>query len=417
MGLVDVRALQRCLLSVSLLAALSCAGGSHGPSDPGYAEYDCPPPIGKIVREDCSRSALRYEGTSFSGSVGVGSVGASAAYSEKAIREADALVAMLKEQRVSLCNDFNTCKMGVPEYRTEQQHIDDSFIALLALKDKMATLDVDGAAKLLAEIRRIRSERGLPGQSPVDPDAEPEKVASPPFCGGDVEFKSSSNDYLHRPDAPEGVTTWSTGSGNIWSVECTGGKIKLRSWKGDYLRRTAEGKAVTTGQADEWSVERAGEKYRLRSSKGDYLIRADQAQGVATAEKGAARDWTVEFGLCGHGVRLRSAQGDYLHRAEEGDALTTWGAGQGNDWRVECRGSKVMLRSWKGDYVRRPEDRQGVVPAAAGTPGTEWDFEFAAGRLLLRSWKGDYLHRPDGAPAVTTWATGTGNQWVAEPTD
>jgi len=95
-----------------------------------YEEYECPAPIGKIVREDCTKSALQYQGESFEGSVGAMGVGASASYKQSAIREADALVQMLKEQRVSLCNNFNTCKTTVKEYREDQKSLDDSFIAL-----------------------------------------------------------------------------------------------------------------------------------------------------------------------------------------------------------------------------------------------------------------------------------------------
>lgn len=142
-------------LAVSLCLASACAS-APGRSGSAYEDYECPAPIGKIVREDCSRSALRYDGVDFHGSVGIQGVGASASYKEQAIRQADALVSMLKEQRLSICNDFNTCKVSVPEYRAEQRRFDDSFVALLALKDKMAQLDAEGATKLLGEIRRIR---------------------------------------------------------------------------------------------------------------------------------------------------------------------------------------------------------------------------------------------------------------------
>lgn len=151
-----------------LLLVVACGGPDPSRSGGvGYQEYECPAPIGRIVREDCSRSALQYEGTNFSGSVGAAGFGASASYKEDAIRQADALVAMLKEQRVGLCNDFNTCKLGVGEYRVEKRQLDDSFVALLALKDKMAQLDAEGAAKLLAELRQIRSgvTKGAPDPS------------------------------------------------------------------------------------------------------------------------------------------------------------------------------------------------------------------------------------------------------------
>lgn len=145
----------------STAALVSCGGGAGGPGPDQrhkYEEFDCPPPIGKIFREDCEKSALQYQGESFQGSVGAAGVGASAEYRQTAIREADALVQLLKEQRTNLCNNFNTCKLTVPEYREEQELLDDSFVALMALKDKMAAMDAQGATLLLEELRSIRTK-------------------------------------------------------------------------------------------------------------------------------------------------------------------------------------------------------------------------------------------------------------------
>jgi len=175
--------------SVGLLGIVlgACPGPNTGrdPEGNGYQEYECPSPIGKIVREDCSRTALRYEGTSFSASVGAAGVGASGTYKETAVREADGLVAMLKEQRVGLCNDFNTCKLKVAEYRTETKRIDDSFIALLALKDRMVAADAEQAATLLREIQSIRE--GRKPEAPRPPDAaSPAPPPSASFTDGDL---------------------------------------------------------------------------------------------------------------------------------------------------------------------------------------------------------------------------------------
>lgn len=146
-------------VGVGALVAFGACGGAPAPKSDGagYTEYTCPDPIGKIVREDCSKSQLKYDGKSFEGSVGAMGVGASATYKESAVREADALVSMLKEQRGQLCNNFNTCKMTVAEYRDDQRKLDDSFVALMALKDKMTGVDAAGAERLLDQIRSIRA--------------------------------------------------------------------------------------------------------------------------------------------------------------------------------------------------------------------------------------------------------------------
>jgi hypothetical protein len=156
--------------------AAACGGGDSGAKSAGagYEEYECPAPVGRIVREECSKIALRYEGENVEASAGVGSLGASASYKQEAIREADQLVQMLKEQRVGLCNDFNTCKLSVPEYRSEKTKLDDSYVALLAIKDKLKDVDADGAVKLLQQIRGIEKKADVEA-----PASSSNEVASP----------------------------------------------------------------------------------------------------------------------------------------------------------------------------------------------------------------------------------------------
>jgi len=147
---------RHCLVALLLVPACAGDGANARSGDAGYQEYECSAPIGKIVREDCSKVALRYEGVSISGDLGVGPVEASGSFTEQALRQADDLVALLKEQRVALCNDFNTCKLTVSEYRAERQASDDSYVAVLTLKDKLKQLDAQSAMQLLAEIQKIR---------------------------------------------------------------------------------------------------------------------------------------------------------------------------------------------------------------------------------------------------------------------
>jgi hypothetical protein len=114
-----------------------------------------------------------------------------------------------------------------------------------------------------------------------------------------ISLKSWKGDYLHRPDSPQGVTTWNTGIGNAWTVELIdGNKIRLKSWKGDYLHRPDSTQGVTTwntGIGNEWSVELVdGNKIRLKSWKGDYLHRPDSTQGVTTWNTGVGNEWIVE---------------------------------------------------------------------------------------------------------------------------
>nr|VFK62473.1 MAG: hypothetical protein BECKUNK1418G_GA0071005_102422 [Candidatus Kentron sp. UNK]VFK70516.1 MAG: hypothetical protein BECKUNK1418H_GA0071006_103022 [Candidatus Kentron sp. UNK] len=69
-----------------------------------------------------------------------------------------------------------------------------------------------------------------------------------PYCyHTKIKLKSWKGDYLHRPDSDKGVTTWGTGVGNEWIVEpAADGKIQLKSWKDDYLHRPDSDQGVTT---------------------------------------------------------------------------------------------------------------------------------------------------------------------------
>jgi hypothetical protein len=157
------------------LSACGASGGAQTTSTDTYQEYTCPEPIGKIVREDCSRIALSYEGDNVEGSVGVGNLGASGSYKREAIREADQLVQVLKEQRVGLCNDFNTCKLTVAEYGAQKRGLDDSYVGLLAIRDRLKDVDAEGAVRLLEQVRAM--SRGVQN-GPATASAAPESAAA-----------------------------------------------------------------------------------------------------------------------------------------------------------------------------------------------------------------------------------------------
>ena len=74
--------------------------------------------------------------------------------------------------------------------------------------------------------------------------------------------------------------------------------IKLKSFKGDYLRRSDTDQGITTGNNDfdnSWKIDWNGESISLKSSKGDFLHRAESGKGVTTQQTGAGNDWSVEI--------------------------------------------------------------------------------------------------------------------------
>lgn len=233
-------------------------------------------------------------------------------------------------------------------------------------------------------------------------------------CNDRIRLKSWKGDYLHRPDTAQGVTSYGVPEaiGNAWTVEClSDGNVQLRSWKGDYLHRPDSAQGVTTWGFGAWTVvPGTGGGFMLRSWKGDYLHRPDSPQGVTTWDQGT---WTAEVlvmggAACNDHVRLISWKGDYLARPDtdaEPRATTSATGDNQSAWNVECLADgTVQLRSWRGDYLHRPDSPQGVTTWGFGAwtvvPG-------AFNTFMLRSWKGDYLHRPDSPQGVTTWDQGT----------
>ncbi|APR76264.1 Hypothetical protein A7982_01611 [Minicystis rosea] len=147
------------------LASLATACSSTPPPGSHYEEYTCPAPIGQIVREDCSAVGARFESMS--------SDGPSTGSPEKdqVVREANNVIGSLKEQRVSLCNDFNTCKLTLEQYRNDKQRIESSITTAVALKGSAATLDRAGLAQLADQLRGLRD--GKPGAAPPTPPPPP----------------------------------------------------------------------------------------------------------------------------------------------------------------------------------------------------------------------------------------------------
>ena len=127
-----------------------------------------------------------------------------------------------------------------------------------------------------------------------------------------MRLKSWKGDYLHRPDAGQGVTTSQTTAeiGNLWTVVVDeNDQIQLKSWKGDFLCRSDAGHGVTTSYADgcagpydtTWTVIWKDNNIDLRSSKGDLLHRPDSSQGVSTWSNG--HPWSVEMFTNGKSYR------------------------------------------------------------------------------------------------------------------
>lgn len=206
------------LALTSLLAMVGPACSSTPTPTGRYEEYVCPAPIGHIVREDCSQAALRYEGVDMSAKVGVGQVGASAAYKDQAIRQANDLISVLKEQRVSLCHDFNTCKLNLDQYRTDKQRIESSFTAVVALKGNVDKMDQAGAMQFMEQLRSIREGKGETLPSGLTAPTQMALVTPPPAPPPPKPTPAPEPPKPTPASSPAADSTWAPGKFMIQAV-------------------------------------------------------------------------------------------------------------------------------------------------------------------------------------------------------
>jgi hypothetical protein len=184
--------MKRSLSAIALAAAcvVPLLGASCSPTPQSqYEVFECPSPIGRIVREDCSRSSLRWDGVQAEAKVGAAGFSAGGSYKDQAIREADDLVALLKEQRSALCQDFNTCKLTVEQYRLDKERIESTASAVLAIRGNVEKISSGDVAAYLEEIRKIRTGGGANAH------------AGPP-AGGAPAPAATTAAHRQEPDGP-----------------------------------------------------------------------------------------------------------------------------------------------------------------------------------------------------------------------
>lgn len=131
----------------------------------GAAEYTCPDPIGRIVRDDCEVYRTRYETLKVELGASLGPVGASVALGQQQLREVSELLQVLGHRTYALCRDFNGCRVPPPEYRERRERTDRVFAAVAAIQGQLkeASLDAESRAKLVqALVDALREDRPSP---------------------------------------------------------------------------------------------------------------------------------------------------------------------------------------------------------------------------------------------------------------
>ena len=136
------------LLFAFLMGLIACPSPNYVPTEFQYSEYQCPEPIGLIVRENCRENVIKYQAEDLSVGAKVSAVQiatAEGAYKSetKVLQEASEFMQFLKDQQTSLCNDYNTCKLTTQEYKERKDRINKTFTTIYALTKQVKVSELD----------------------------------------------------------------------------------------------------------------------------------------------------------------------------------------------------------------------------------------------------------------------------------
>lgn len=154
-------------LLVPALALLPACGGATEvtPATPtssvvtsGGDRLACPEPIGSVPREDCSAVADDFGALSVAESLKLAGVGRDADARLEAIRSAAALANTLKEQRVSLCELYDKCKVTPADHAAKDQLLTGSMRALIDLWNKRRFSGADAVVRFRESVRSLEQK-------------------------------------------------------------------------------------------------------------------------------------------------------------------------------------------------------------------------------------------------------------------
>jgi hypothetical protein len=165
--------MKRLLLLLPLLSALCAVPFGTGCAT--YSAYKCPDPIGEIVRQDCDDYRIRYESLKAKLSIQIGSLKIGGGVEEKKLRDPSELVQVMLHQMLTLCHDYNACRISNDEYRRRREEADRTFTGVMALLEQLKTPDLDSQARkdLLDELFALL--RGRPKAAPTAKPQKPKK--------------------------------------------------------------------------------------------------------------------------------------------------------------------------------------------------------------------------------------------------
>jgi len=206
------------ILVAMVLFFYSCPSPNYVPTEFQYSEYQCPEPIGVIVRENCRENVIKYQAEDVSASV-KGSVTqvatAEGSYKNetKVLQEASEFMQFLKDQQTSLCNDYNTCKLTTQEYKERKDRINKTFTTIYALTKQIKVSDLDPEIKkdIMRKILATIDEYNKPlskventSEKKIKFKAAPAKARDFPAQSEPVKQGLSENPYSQPVQNPSG---------------------------------------------------------------------------------------------------------------------------------------------------------------------------------------------------------------------
>ncbi len=200
--------MRKLLLFTLMVVLVACPSPNYIPTEFQYSEYQCPEPIGLIVRENCRENVIKYQAEDLS--VGAKVSAAQVATAEgsyksetKVLQEASEFMQFLKDQQTSLCNDYNTCKLTTQEYKERKDRINKTFTTVYALTKQIKVSDLDPEIRkdILRKILAAIDEYNRPLPKPAESTEKKVKFKAAPAKVRDFNQVQPSGMNSEKPES------------------------------------------------------------------------------------------------------------------------------------------------------------------------------------------------------------------------
>jgi len=152
-------------------------------------EYQCPEPIGLIIRDDCDTYQTRYDTLRVDLGAGIGPAKLETSIRKEAMRDPSELVQVMGARMTALCHDFNACRVTQADYLRRRREIDQTMTAIMALGEQLKRPDLTRPERqqLLEKLMRLLGEPA-PREKTAEPNSKPEqdrktRVRKKPYFG------------------------------------------------------------------------------------------------------------------------------------------------------------------------------------------------------------------------------------------